>query len=71
MKALTNYDSAAECLRTELSRQVEAYNQSIFNDELIEARQHIAMRIVAIEKVLIHQQTITSGYNYFSNNLWQ
>lgn len=71
MKTRTNCNSSMECLKAELNKQVEAYNQSIFNDELIEVRQHIAMRIVAIERDLINQHIGATGYNYPGNNLWQ
>ncbi len=71
MKTRINCTSAMERLKAELSRQVEAYNESIFNDEIIEVRYNIAMRIVAIEKDLINQLTITTGNNYFANNPWQ
>lgn len=52
-----------EYLNAELSRQIEAYNQSLVNDEILEVRKSIAIRIVAIEKVLINLKAIPMTYH--------
>ncbi len=57
----------AERLLQELARQLEAYDQSLVNDEVFEVRKKIAMRIVQLERDLVNLHAMPLGYTAFRN----
>ena len=63
MENRTPFQPSQEWLLVELTRQLEAYDQSLVNDESYEMRKNIALRIVEIEKSLVHVTFTDLGYH--------
>ena len=59
------HELKAEWLLKEIARQLEAYDQSLVNDEIFEVRKKIAMRIVELEKDLVNLRAMPVGYSAF------
>ena len=63
MENRTPFQPSQERLLAELARQLEAYDQSLVNDESREVRKNIALRIVEIEKSLVHVSFTELAYH--------